>query len=268
MQEMKIISLAVRLVCGIFAGLSLVYMSVFVLDIKLLLSLAPKDYHNLIYQLLGVNHKPEWNRLTLPFLSSAPAINNTLLAGLFGLQHSSMLRGPLKKLLTFVLPESYHRSVYVFASASCLYIMYICWIPMTEVIWDIVNPWLRLVVFGLMLFSVCGVTTALLNLNPIQMLGIAKRPEAAPTRLVLSGLYGFVRHPIYTFSLMLLWVTPRLTLGHLLLATMFTLYVVYAVAVFEEPDLVKEFGSDYEKYMKTTPRFVPKIPWFKKQKRG
>jgi protein-S-isoprenylcysteine O-methyltransferase Ste14 len=36
-----------------------------------------------------------------------------------------------------------------------------------------------------------------------------------------------------------------------------TLYIVCAVAYFEEPDLVKELGHEYEEYMKKTPRFIP-----------
>lgn len=265
---MGVVSLSFRLFCGAFAGSSLVYLSVFVLDIQLLLSLIPKDYTNLANQLLNINHKPEWNTLSLPFFSSTPSLNNTLLVSLFGLQHSSMLRGPLKSALSLFLPESYHRSVYVCASALCLYVMYFFWIPMTEIVWSTTNSWAILVICGLMLFSICGVMFSLLKLNPILFLGIVKEKRRAPGKLVTSGLYGFVRHPIYTFSLMLLWVTPRLSVGHLLLASMFSAYVVYAVATFEEPDLVKEFGPEYVEYMKTTPRFMPSIPWFSKQKKG
>lgn len=262
---MEVISLLVRLFCAAFAVLNLLYMGVFVLDIQLLLSLVPEDYHNLVNQLLTINHKPEWNSHCLPFFSVTPSLNNTVLVSLFGLQHSAMLRGPLKKVLSLFLSESYQRSVYVFASGFCLCLMYFLWIPMTEVVWHVTHPYALAVVYAFMLFSAGGVAFSLLNLNPIQLYGIAKVTKGAPGKLITSGLYGFVRHPIYTFSLMLLWITPLLSVGHLLLASMFTVYVVYAVAMFEEPDLVTEFGPDYVEYMETTPRF---IPWFSKQKSG
>ena len=52
------------------------------------------------------------------------------------------------------------------------------------------------------------------------------------------------------------------TVGHLLLSSVFTGYIVFAVAFYEEPDLVKTLGPEYTKYMKKTPRFFPNLPSF------
>lgn len=38
-----------------------------------------------------------------------------------------------------------------------------------------------------------------------------------------------------------------------------TVYIVAAVILFEEVDLIREFGEDYETYMKEVPRFVPNL---------
>lgn len=264
---MAIVSLFFRLFCVVFSGLSLAYLAVFILDDQFLLFMAPKD---VVRRLLHINYRPDWNTVSLPLLSLAPSLNNTVLVSLFGLQHSIMLRGPIKKLLSLVLSESTQKSVYIFASGLCLCVIYFCWIPMMEVVWDVSNPLARLVIYGLMLFSACGVGFSLLNLHPEQLFSIAKKESRSPVgKLVTSGLYGLVRHPIYSFSLLLLWATPHLSVGHLLLATVFSVYVVCAVAMFEEPDLVREFGSDYAEYMKTTPRFVPGLAWLlRKQKTG
>ena len=37
------------------------------------------------------------------------------------------------------------------------------------------------------------------------------------------------------------------------------MYTLFAVAQFEEPDLVKEIGSEYKEYMRTTPRYIPNV---------
>ena len=37
---------------------------------------------------------------------------------------------------------------------------------------------------------------------------------------------------------------------------------MFAVAFYEEPDLVKTLGPEYTKYMKKTPRFFPNLPSF------
>jgi protein-S-isoprenylcysteine O-methyltransferase Ste14 len=34
-------------------------------------------------------------------------------------------------------------------------------------------------------------------------------------------------------------------------------YMLFATAYFEEPDLVREIGTEYEEYMKKTPRYIP-----------
>ena len=41
------------------------------------------------------------------------------------------------------------------------------------------------------------------------------------------------------------------------MAGSFTLYVLVAVPLFEEPHLVELFGERYREYMKTTPMLLP-----------
>ena len=54
-------------------------------------------------------------------------------------------------------------------------------------------------------------------------------------------------------------------MGHLLLSVMFTVYILIAVPLYEEPDLITLFGAEYVEYMKTTPAYVPSIPYLKKK---
>ena len=54
-------------------------------------------------------------------------------------------------------------------------------------------------------------------------------------------------------------------MGHLLLSVMFTVYILIAVPLYEEPDLITLFGAEYVEYMKTTPAYVPNIPYLKKK---
>ena len=55
-------------------------------------------------------------------------------------------------------------------------------------------------------------------------------------------------------------------MGRLLLSVMFTVYILIAVPLYEEPDLIKQMGSEYIEYMKTTPAYVPYVPYLKKKK--
>ena len=56
------------------------------------------------------------------------------------------------------------------------------------------------------------------------------------------------------------------TVGHLLWSVMFTIYVLIAVPLYEEPDLIKQIGHEYTEYMKTTPAYIPSIPNLTKKK--
>jgi protein-S-isoprenylcysteine O-methyltransferase Ste14 len=54
-----------------------------------------------------------------------------------------------------------------------------------------------------------------------------------------------------------LWSTPWLSMGHLVLSIVLTAYVILAVLLLEEADLIKEFGDQYRQYKKRVPAFIP-----------
>jgi len=80
------------------------------------------------------------------------------------------------------------------------------------------------------------------------------------TTLITSGIYKYVRHPIYTslilFSLGAFLKDPSL-LGVGLVIT--TFIGVYLTARIEEGHNLERFGEAYQNYMEQTKRFIPKI---------
>lgn len=120
-------------------------------------------------------------------------------------------------------------------------------------------PWTGLALAGqavALLFLAIG----LLQTDIWEFLGL--RAASSQPQLVQTGLYRYVRHPLYTAGLFFLWLAPRMSWNQLLLSLGLTLYILVG-AWFEERKLLREFGSAYAEYRARTPMFFP-CPVFKR----
>lgn len=86
-------------------------------------------------------------------------------------------------------------------------------------------------------------------------------PVAPPERLVVGGVYRYVRNPMYVAVLSmvlgqaLLFWEPALWLWFGLAGAA----MVTFVRVYEEPDLSERFGADYERYRAAVPGWWPRL---------
>ena len=76
--------------------------------------------------------------------------------------------------------------------------------------------------------------------------------------LVTTGIYHYIRHPLYSSLLLLTWgiFFKALTWPGLFLAIAATL-LLFATAKADEAECLRFFGAPYQEYMKQTKRFVP-----------
>src|ERR671914_565368 len=86
----------------------------------------------------------------------------------------------------------------------------------------------------------------------------------ARERLVVGGVYRYVRNPMYVAVLAAI-VGQALLLGRLVLllyAAAAWLVVAAFVRFYEEPTLTRRFGADYEAYRRAVPAWLPRLrPW-------
>jgi protein-S-isoprenylcysteine O-methyltransferase Ste14 len=79
--------------------------------------------------------------------------------------------------------------------------------------------------------------------------------------LVTTGVYKYIRHPQYTGFFLVIsgwllhWETTLTLAMYPILMVMY-----YLQARWEDTELIKEFGDEYEAYRRKTPMFLP-IRW-------
>jgi protein-S-isoprenylcysteine O-methyltransferase Ste14 len=124
--------------------------------------------------------------------------------------------------------------------------------------------WLPLRIFGaLLVLAGAGVLVHAYARFVVEGHG-TPAPVAPPERLVVGGLYRYVRNPMYLAVVaavvgqaLLLW-RPVL----LLYAALVCAVVALFVRLYEEPGLRRRFGHRYEAYCRAVPAWRPRrTPW-------
>ena len=190
------------------------------------------------------------------------AIIDLGLLSLFAIQHTLMARPGFKRWWTTLVPEPIERSTYVLATSISLALLCWQWRPMKELIWNVDNATGKAILFAFFFF---GWGLALLSsfvINHFDLFGLRqvwfylRNQKYSPVEFQMKSLYKYIRHPLVLGIIVGSWVTPRMTMGHLLLAVTFTAYILVGIQ-FEEHDLVHFFGENYTNYRRRVPMLIP-----------
>ena len=193
-------------------------------------------------------------------LTTALAINGVLLT-LFAVQHSVMARRSFKERWTRVVPWAIERSTYVLCASLALLLLFWQWRPIGIQIWSVEHPAGRAVLWTLFAAGWATVLTVTFLINHFDLFGLRQvwlpligRPYTRVSfRTPLP--YRFVRHPLYAGFLLAFWMTPTMTLAHLVFAVATTAYILLAIQI-EERDLLREH-PEYAEYRRRVPMIVP-----------
>ena len=149
----------------------------------------------------------------------------------------------------------------IFGAITLLPVLALPAILPDQPLYTIPAPWVYLALAG-QVAAVVMLAVSVMQTGAWSFLGLkqAFTPEdQSPPRLVLTGLYRWVRHPIYTAGLLFIWLIPVMTINLLALNIGLTIYFIIG-ALFEERKLVREFGEAYIQYRKVTPMLIPLPP--------
>jgi methanethiol S-methyltransferase len=187
---------------------------------------------------------------------------DTLLIGVFGLQHSVMARPTFKRWWTKFVPEPIERSSYVMFTNAALILLFYFWQPLGSAVWVVEDPAFRAVVWSLYALGWCAVLATTFLINHFDLFGLRQvwlyfrgRPYTH-IGFRTPGPYRFVRHPLYVGWIMTFWAAPTMTLTHLVFALGMTAYILIAIP-FEERNLVMYHGKRYADYRRKVPMLIP-----------
>ncbi len=143
-----------------------------------------------------------------------------------------------------------------FALLTFLPVMALAAMPPHRVLYAVPAPWSFLMGAGQGAAAFLALL-AVLQTDALHFAGLKQLfAEETKGRLVTGGFYKIVRHPIYFFSLLFLWLAPVMTDKTLVFYIGVTLYFIVG-AYFEERKLLREFGEEYAAYQKSTSMLIP-----------
>jgi len=124
-------------------------------------------------------------------------------------------------------------------------------------LYTIPAPWMYLA-YLVQLAALIGLVTSILHTGPLSFMGLRQVITGGEDKaeLITTGLYRYVRHPLYTGGLLLMWLTTNMTVNLLTLYACLTTYL-FIGAIFEERKLIREFGQAYVHYKAQTPMMIP-----------
>ncbi|MBT3314007.1 MAG: isoprenylcysteine carboxylmethyltransferase family protein [Anaerolineae bacterium] len=183
---------------------------------------------------------------------------------LWGLIHSIMaslkFKATLEKMLGVQTMRFYRLFYNIFSAISFLPILWLMRVLPDRTLYQISAPWMYAMLFGQFL-ALIALIVGLLHTDIWEFAGLRQLvapPHLKKGKLVVNGLYKHMRHPLYTFGLLFIWLTPVMTVNMLVMYISATVYTVVG-AYFEERKLCREFGDAYAEYQARTPMLVPRI---------
>lgn len=193
-------------------------------------------------------------------VTGALAIDAALCIAFF-VQHSGMVRTSFQNKLAKLVPRLLHPAIYATASGLVLFALLLLWQPTDLVLWNVAAPyrWLLRALFALAALVFVWAVRALGSFDGFGVRPIRAYLAGKPLRelpFTIRGPYRWVRHPLYSLILVLMWTYPEPTADRFLFNVLWTLWI-FVGAMLEERDLVLTFGADYLRYQRRVPMLIP-----------
>ena len=194
-------------------------------------------------------------------LGTALLVDVALLA-LFAVQHSVMARPGFKRWWTRIVPRHLERSTYVLVASLILAVVMWGWRPIPATVWSVESSLGAQALHALFWLGWGTVLLSTFLIDHFRLFGLKqvwahlRREKLQAPEFQTPGLYRIVRHPLYLGFLLAFWSTPHMTAGRLLLAGVWTGWILLAIRL-EERNLVDFHGEAYRAYRDRVRMLLP-----------
>ena len=180
----------------------------------------------------------------------------------FGVLHSLLAAGWWKLKMQAWLGRNYKYyplAYSVFAAVTMILILVFQFAMRSRLLFNM--PLWGKVLTGVPLVAGLAIMLAMIRKYFFYLSGIGvfytTQPEAV---LPTNGLHRYMRHPLYTGTLLFIWSLFLLMpyLNHLLACIIITIYTLLGARI-EEQKLVEQFGEKYIAYQKQVPMILPRL---------
>ena len=186
---------------------------------------------------------------------------NLGLVFVFGLQHSIMARRAFKEKILQLFPAPIERATFVLASGVILSAAVWCWQTVPGIVWSVESNIAKMILWSFYLAGWGYLVASMFVTNIFELLGLRQAylffrgiPHT-PVKFVKKWMYSYSRHPMMLGILVGMWSIPEMSVSHMLFSLTLSIYIVIGV-LFEERDLVKQYGNTYREYRRDIGTFI------------
>jgi protein-S-isoprenylcysteine O-methyltransferase Ste14 len=191
----------------------------------------------------------------------------------FALVHSVLARPSWKRRVAARLGRDLERPAYSAVAGVQLALLMAAWRPLPGALWTVEAPAVRFALWALFGLGWAIAAAGAVTLGTARLYGLAPMWDRfrgrlpRPDRLELVGPYRWIRHPLYSGTILALWAAPRMSVGRALLATLFTLYILVGSRL-EERDLLAAHGERFADYRRRVGAFFPRLGAERRRRSG
>lgn len=168
-----------------------------------------------------------------------------------------------KKMSPHVKPQIY-RFFYTLVSVATTIPIAGIWLYYrwrSPIVYSVPFPF-RWLSFSIMILGAGIALGSLLQTDPLEFLGVKaflRLGTSGSGGLIKTGVYSFVRHPLYFGGMLFFWANPVMTTLDLTGSAFISIYFFIGSRL-EENKLIEEFGEEYTEYQSKVSAFLP-LKW-------